>query len=43
MSIHLILLLVALILFIIAGLGVNTDRYSVGWFGLAFMAAAFLF
>lgn len=39
---HLILIIVAIVLFILAGLGVSPRGYSLGWFGLAFLATSFL-
>jgi ABC-type amino acid transport system permease subunit len=37
-----LLLVIAIICFIVAALGVNLDRISVGWVGLAFFAGSFL-
>jgi hypothetical protein len=34
--------LVALVLFVIAGSGINTDRFAAGWLGLAFLTAALM-
>ena len=36
-------LITALILFILAAVGVSHPRVSLGWLGLAFMALAFVF
>lgn len=35
-----LLLLVAVVLFVLAAVGVAVDRLSLGWLGLAFFAAA---
>lgn len=37
-----LLLIVSVVLFILAGLGVWKDRTSLGWFGMACFAGAFL-
>lgn len=42
LTVRSILLIVAIVLFVLAGLGVNPPRASLGWLGLAFFAAAFL-
>jgi hypothetical protein len=42
MGMKLIFLVVAIVLFILAGLGVGSPRVNIGWFGLAFFAAAFI-
>jgi len=39
---HLILLVVAIVLFLLAALGVDLPRVSLGWLGLAFLAASFI-
>jgi len=41
MSIRLILLVVAIILFILESLGIKT-KISLGWLGMAFFAGAFI-
>jgi len=41
-SIRLLLLLLAVILFILTAVGVNNDDISLAWLGMAFFAAAFL-
>jgi hypothetical protein len=42
-TLHTVLLLIAVIIFIIAALGVSTERFSLTSAGLAFFAASFLF
>lgn len=42
MGIGAILLVVAIILFILAGIGI-TSRVNLGWIGMAFFAGSFLF
>lgn len=41
MSIKLILLIVAIVLFILRAIGINT-RIDLGWLGMAFFAGAFI-
>lgn len=40
--ITLILVILALVLFLLAGIGAPAGRYSLGWFGLAALAVAWL-
>jgi len=42
MSLSVLFLIVAVILFIVAALGVNVPRVNLGWLGLAFFAGSFL-
>lgn len=39
---HLLALIIAIVLFVVAGLGVGTGRYSLIAFGLAFLSLSFL-
>lgn len=43
MAIHTILVIVAIILFALAAFNVPGGRVQLGWLGLAFFAAAFIF
>lgn len=38
--IHLIFLVLAFLLFVLAGLGIAHPRYQLGWLGLAFLTLA---
>ena len=40
--ITLILVILALVLFLLAGLGAPAGRFSLGWFGLAALCVAYL-
>lgn len=43
MTVSLILLIFALVLFILAALNVPSPKISLGWAGMAFLAANFIF
>jgi len=42
MSVNKLLLLVAVICFVLAALGIGIDRVSLAWLGMAFFAGSFL-
>ena len=42
MSLDAILILVSVILFVLAAIGIPASRVSLGWLGLAFFAVSFL-
>lgn len=42
LTVSLVLMIVAIILFVIAGLGVQVPRAQVGWFGLACVTLALI-
>jgi fatty acid desaturase len=42
MSVKLIFLVVAIILFVLQALGISSPKVSTGWIGMAFFAAAFI-